>query len=303
MKRLYIITGFLGAGKTTFLNNAIALVNKKIDVVINEFGKVGFDGRQFKTNSINIFEINGGSIFCSCREQDFYKTMTEIAKTDTECVFIESSGLSDPSNIEPVISRVIQRTKRIIIIESVVAVVDASRFLKLTDMFPVIEKQIKAASTIIVNKTDMVSTDDLDEVINDLRKHNDEASLVKTAHGKIKDISTISGKVKKLNGVTLNKPAFREKSVLIESKCDLRLRDVKNFLENISGELLRVKGTFSTSKKSYYADCVEKHISISETDDNEKGLRLSVIAPRNKPVVSYIRNQWLKYFNCPLNFK
>lgn len=303
MKKLYIITGFLGSGKTTFLNNAIALVNKKIDVVINEFGKVGFDGRQFKTNRINIFEINGGSIFCSCRKQSFYETMTEIVKINTEYVFIECSGLSDPSNIEPVISRVIQKTKKEIKIETVVTLVDALRLMKLIDMFPVIVRQIKAASTIIVNKTDMVSTDNLDDVINVLRKHNDKASLIKTVHGKIEDISTISGKMKKLSGVTLNKQASREKSILIESKCNLQLRDVKNFLENISSELLRVKGTFSTSKKSYYADCVEKQISISETDDNEKGLRLSVIAPRNKPVVSYIKNQWLKYFNCPLNFK
>ncbi|TYB94767.1 MAG: GTP-binding protein [Kosmotoga sp.] len=303
MKRLYIITGFLGAGKTTFLNNAIALVNKKIDVVINEFGKVGFDSRQLKANRINIFEINGGSIYCSCREKEFYETMVEIAETDAEFVFIESSGLSDPSNIKPVISRVIQKTKGEMKIEAVVTLVDALRFVKLNDMFPVIKKQIEAASTIIVNKTDMVSAENLDKIVNVLRRHNNKASLIKTVHGKIEDISTISGKVKKLNGVTLNKPTLREKSILIESKCDFQLRDVRKYLEDISGELLRVKGTFSTSEKSYYADCVEKQISISETDDIKKGLRLIVIAPRNKPVVSYIKNQWLKYFNCALNFK
>ncbi|MFO7882528.1 MAG: GTP-binding protein [Kosmotogaceae bacterium] len=303
MKKIFVITGFLGAGKTTFLNNLISLTNKKIEVVINEFGKIGFDGKQFKNSKINTFEINGGSIFCSCLEQDFFKTMKEIAKTDIEFVFIESSGLSDPSNIEPIISKITQKTKRGIKVEAIVTLVDASRFLKMIDVFPVIEKQIKAASTIIVNKTDLVSCRCLDETINILRKHNHKASLIETTHGRIEELSTIFGKVRILESETLNKPSLREKSILIESKNNLGFNNVRNFLESISGELLRIKGTFSTVEKNYYADCVGEQINIYETDNTANGLRLSVIASRNKPIVGYIRNNWSRFFDSPLTFR
>ena len=98
--KLYLLTGFLGAGKTTFLTSVLNdLTGKKVAVIMNEFGKIGIDGPIINKEGIELVEINRGSIFCSCLQLSFVAALIEMADRDMEYVFVESSGLADPSNI------------------------------------------------------------------------------------------------------------------------------------------------------------------------------------------------------------
>ena len=68
MTKLYLITGFLGSGKTTFLHKLVRLFpDRRLAIVVNEFGKVGVDGVLLSDLEAELIEINNGSIFCSCR--------------------------------------------------------------------------------------------------------------------------------------------------------------------------------------------------------------------------------------------
>ena len=99
--KLYLLTGFLGAGKTTFLTNVLEeLKGKRVAVIMNEFGKVGIDGTIIQKEGMELVEINRGSIFCSCLQLSFVSALVEMADRNMEYVFVESSGLADPSNIE-----------------------------------------------------------------------------------------------------------------------------------------------------------------------------------------------------------
>lgn len=70
--KLYLLTGFLGAGKTTFLTNVLKdLSGKKVAVIMNEFGRVGIDGTLIEKDGMELVEINRGSIFCSCLQLSF----------------------------------------------------------------------------------------------------------------------------------------------------------------------------------------------------------------------------------------
>ena len=94
--KLYLLTGFLGAAKTTFLTNVLKdLEGKKLAVIMNEFGKVGIDGALIQKEGMELVEINRGSIFCSCLQLSFVSALIEMADRNMEYVFVESSGLAD----------------------------------------------------------------------------------------------------------------------------------------------------------------------------------------------------------------
>ena len=98
--KLYLLTGFLGAGKTTFLSSVLNdLSDKKVAVIMNEFGKVGIDGTIIQREGMELVELNRGSIFCSCLQLSFVSALVEMADRKMEYVFVESSGLADPSTI------------------------------------------------------------------------------------------------------------------------------------------------------------------------------------------------------------
>ncbi len=106
MSRLYLITGFLGAGKTTFLKNFIRLfAGRKIQLIINEFGQEGVDGVLLSSLGAYLNEISGGSVFCSCRLDQFENVLRKSADIDPEVILVEASGLSDPTGVRKLFSQ------------------------------------------------------------------------------------------------------------------------------------------------------------------------------------------------------
>ena len=130
MSKLYLITGFLGAGKTTFLKQFIALfAGQKIQLIINEFGQEGVDGTLLSHLDAYLQEISGGSVFCSCRLDQFENVLRGSADLHPDVILVEASGLSDPTGVR----RLFSQTDRFPHIEyqGAVCLVDAVRFPKL----------------------------------------------------------------------------------------------------------------------------------------------------------------------------
>ena len=96
MSKLYLITGFLGAGKTTFLKNFInELSDYRLHLIINEFGKEGVDGELLRELGTALDEINNGSIFCSCRLDKFEEVLEKALSEKPDIIIVEASGLSE----------------------------------------------------------------------------------------------------------------------------------------------------------------------------------------------------------------
>lgn len=107
--KLYLLTGFLGAGKTTMLLSLLnggGVAGKKIGVIQNEFGKLSIDGALLQRGDIEMQEISNGSIFCSCLKLQFVSALAEMSKQGLDMLFVESSGLADPSNLEEILAAV-----------------------------------------------------------------------------------------------------------------------------------------------------------------------------------------------------
>lgn len=105
--KLYVLSGFLGSGKTTILLKLLeALKGKRIGIIQNEFGKLGIDGTILRNDDIQMTEINRGSIFCSCLKLSFVHALMEMAAQNFEYLFVEGSGWGDPSNLEEILKAV-----------------------------------------------------------------------------------------------------------------------------------------------------------------------------------------------------
>lgn len=101
----YLITGFLGAGKTTFIKNFLRLFSgKRIQLIINEFGHAGVDGALLQGRVAALTEISNGSVFCACRSDRFEAALSEAAAAAPDVLLTEASGLSAPSDITRILT-------------------------------------------------------------------------------------------------------------------------------------------------------------------------------------------------------
>ena len=106
MSKLYLVTGFLGAGKTTFLKNFIHMFDgQRLHVIVNEYGKEGIDGKVLQEVGTVLDEINNGSIFCSCRLDKFEEVLQKALESKPEVIIIEASGLSNPTNVRKIMAQ------------------------------------------------------------------------------------------------------------------------------------------------------------------------------------------------------
>lgn len=181
MTKIDIVSGFLGAGKTTLIKKLLAeaLGDTRVVLIENEFGEIGIDGGFLKEAGIEIKEMNSGCICCSL-VGDFGTSLKEVMKTyDPERILIEPSGVGKLSDVMNAVQNVIDTSK--VTLNSAVAVVDASKckmYIKNFGEFFI--NQIAHAGTIILSRTGSISKEKLDKCIELIREHNEKATIVTT---------------------------------------------------------------------------------------------------------------------------
>ena len=197
MTKIDIVSGFLGAGKTTLIKKLLkeALADTKTVLIENEFGEIGIDGGFLKESGIEIKEMNSGCICCSL-VGDFGTSLKEVLKTYApERILIEPSGVGKLSDVMRAVQNVID--EKDVVLNSAVAVVDASKckmYIKNFGEFFI--NQIAHAGTIILSRTGNISEEKLNTCIALIREHNNKATIVTTPWDELdgKDIlDTIEG--------------------------------------------------------------------------------------------------------------
>ena len=197
MTKIDIVSGFLGAGKTTLIKKLLAeaLSDTKVVLIENEFGEIGIDGGFLKEAGIEIKEMNSGCICCSL-VGDFGTSLKEVMHIyEPERILIEPSGVGKLSDVMKAVQDVID-TKEVVL-NSAVAVVDASKckmYIKNFGEFFI--NQIAHAGTIILSRTGDISEEKLDKCIELIREHNEKATIITTPWDDLdgKDIlATIEG--------------------------------------------------------------------------------------------------------------
>lgn len=172
----FIITGFLGVGKTTMLTNTVKkhFEDKKVAIIVNEFGDVGVDSKILKNVHSEVLEISEGCICCQLAEE-FESGVNEIiAKYNPEIIFVETSGASEPFPI------FLSLQNLGISVEGVICVTDSKNFDSYKDNSTA-KYQLGGSNIIVLNKTDLVTPEELkvveSEIINIKEQYNIKNNL------------------------------------------------------------------------------------------------------------------------------
>jgi len=184
--KIDIISGFLGAGKTTFIKELLGAVkDEQVVLIENEFGEIGIDGGFLKEAGIEIKEMNSGCICCSL-VGDFSSSLKEILSTyKPDRVIIEPSGVGKLSDVMKAVANVEKELE--IESNSSVTVVDVKKCkMYMKNFGEFFNNQIEYASTIVLSRTDISDESTVNKAINLIREVNKNATIVTTP---IKELS------------------------------------------------------------------------------------------------------------------
>jgi G3E family GTPase len=173
-----VLTGYLGAGKTTLLNHILSADHgRRYAVIVNEFGEIGIDNDLIVGADEELFELNNGCVCCTVRG-DLIRTLHELLakRGNFEAIIVETTGLADPGPVAQTFF-VDQFLQARTVLDSVTTVVDAKHILlRLADSVEARE-QIAFADQIVLNKTDLVSAEELGAIEARVRKLNPFAPI------------------------------------------------------------------------------------------------------------------------------
>lgn len=179
MVKIDLISGFLGAGKTTLIKKLFqsSIKNEKVVLIENEFGEIGIDGSFLKESGVKIKEINSGCICCSL-VGDFATSMKEVIETyHPERVIIEPSGVGKLSDIIKAIGTVEEELE----VNILCCVVDAKKVkIQLNNFGEFLHNQIEYAHSIVISKADMVNEEKLQESLQIVKTINPKANVITT---------------------------------------------------------------------------------------------------------------------------
>src|SRR4051812_31201523 len=175
-----VLTGFLGAGKTTLLNHILtANHGKRVAVIENEFGEVGVDQELVIQSEEEIFEMNNGCICCTVRG-DLIRILGNLMKRRDkfDYILIETTGMADPGPVAQTFfmdDELAGKTR----LDGIVTVVDAKHVTQHWESHEV-QEQVAFADVILLNKLDLVTPEEVDELESRIREMNPTARMIRT---------------------------------------------------------------------------------------------------------------------------
>ena len=299
---IYLVTGFLGAGKTTLMKNLMKVFeHDKVALIVNEFGQEGVDGVVLEKEGMVIEQIIDGSIFCVCRSDKFIDAILKTKEMGIDSLLVESSGLANPFGMHEVTGMLHKLSPDTFHYSGSICVVDAKHFSKLSDLVPVLIEQVQGADLILINKTDLVTPEEVGRVEKAIRKLNGEVPIIKTSFGRIPDDAQIQGLkwrrgtrqgflVKQTPGI--NKFVLKFDPVPID--------ELVIWLKEWTERVYRVKGFCWENNKPFYIQAVHDDVSVSELDHEKQENFLIVLGPARDEIKKSIQTSWSEHFQTEL---
>ncbi|SCX22270.1 putative GTP-binding protein YjiA [Agrobacterium sp. DSM 25558] len=208
-----VLTGYLGAGKTTLLNRILTEPHgKKFAVIVNEFGEVGIDNDLIVESDEDVFEMNNGCICCTVRG-DLIRIIEGLMRRPGrfDGILIETTGLADPAPVAQTffVDKDVRSKTRL---DSIITVVDAKHLLEEVDRAHEAQEQLAFADTIILNKTDLVSDDEIFAVDQRIRRINPTASIIRSQRCDVDILSLLDRKAFDLDHILEIEPDFLDET-------------------------------------------------------------------------------------------
>lgn len=294
--RLYLVTGFLGAGKTTFLKNFLSLFSQeKVALVINEFGREGVDGTLLSDLKIELSEVNNGSIFCACRLDKFEEVLEDMLRRAPDCVIVEASGLSDPTNIREILSG--NDKFSTIKYAGSICLVDFTTFPKVLHTAVVCRKQLAVSDVVVLNKADLASNEQKQAVRDLVSAQRPGVPMYETSFGRIPaqvagELLALRPEEKKNGAETLGIQDITLKKHLVKIREGFPKASLQKFLKMIVLDTYRIKGFVRLEKQVLLVDCVQNMVQLipfEGTVEEEKLQKLVILSGKGMAIGKTLR--------------
>lgn len=305
-KELYILTGFLGAGKTSLLLHLLDhITDRKIGIIQNEFGKLSVDGERIQRGGITMTEITRGSIFCSCLKLTFAQSLAEMGKMDLDVVFVESSGLADPSNMEEILKAVRVMAGDVYEFRGAICLIDAVNFPEQVEKEETVRRQLLHCHMAVINKVDLISAEELESLTALIRSRNPKCKLVTCTNGQV-DLSFLGENLIALRWMEdeacTNSVDNKPKTFSMECTEPISRQVFQDFLQTVLPDCYRIKGVFLLEDGWHQVDVVEKLIDLQPcgAQDISHIVFLTKIGPK---MIRVVDTAWKEIVGKPMKLK
>jgi G3E family GTPase len=276
---LSIVSGFLGSGKTSLLQDVIArTARRRLVFVVNELGSVDIDGRLLDLPAGQLRCIPGGSIFCRCLAGEFISVLQEIAELvpEPEGVIVETSGISDPSVAWQMFEETGLNSR--FALRSVIAVIDPGSFSKLLHTLPNVVAQVEACSVAVVNKIDLHREEEISAVERVVAEINPRATILRAEHARVEIDLLAEGPAVEGAGTYAPcvDPRYHETELVFDRPIDAArlLRE----LVALGDLIYRAKGFVPVEDGLVFVEYSSTGVTCRPTEADDREHRLVVIA-------------------------
>ena len=271
--KIIMITGFLGSGKTTLMQNILCEYGKsmKAGVIVNDFGKENIDAKLLGEEGIALSELSNGSIFCACIKDKFVDSLIEMSHRDLEYLFIEASGLADPSNMGTILEGIKNETGGSLQMQGSVCITDAQTFLNIYNLLPAVERQITHADIVIVNKRSMVGAETIEKIHEIIKEKNTEAAIYDTDFCKVDMQHAIFELTnhKKEAEETTNAVSNRALTLVVKGDTPVQPEVLEDLLRSVMPSAYRIKGFAQTTEGCMSVSCTMKNFNMNPWKEAE----------------------------------
>ena len=304
--KLYVLTGFLGSGKTSMLLKILDnLAGQKVGIIQNEFGRIDVDSEILKRDGLVMTELTRGSIFCTCLQLKFAQALAEMSKQDIEYLFVESSGLADPSNIDEILEAVKVLAGDVYEMGGLICLVDGVNFLEQVADEITVDRQLKHCHRAVVNKVDLISDEQLTKVIETVRKYNPICDIDTTTYGDIGTTFLHENLMEKQwaeSEATTNSVDTKPKTMSLNFDGVAPKEKVEAFLKEILPMSHRIKGFFQLDDGWQQVDVVGKNIDYKPCEAKEES-HLVFISKIGPQIIRPIDQKWKEIVGLPMKLK
>ena len=281
--KLIVVTGFLGSGKTNFLQNYIEYETEKnrfVGIIQNEIGKTGLDGKLVDYGYSQV-ELDEGCVCCSLSGQLRIGVNTLMHKIVPDTIILETTGVANPFNL---LSE-LHELEDIVDFEAIVTVVDGTNALYLYDEFRVFRDQIRAADVILLNKIDQMSDEQIELVKAMLAQNNRCAKILPTVQCDIhpnllrNSVLASTSQIASLISEEEKNPATKSthvqdgiSSIKIPLVKALNTKKFRTYLENLPKNIFRLKGivAFEDEVNQYVVQYVNGVFEFVEQESEQQ---------------------------------
>ena len=306
--QLYVLTGFLGSGKTTILLKLIeSLKGKRVGIIQNEFGKLSVDGTILRdSDDIQMVEITRGSIFCSCLKLSFVQALADMAAQKFDYLFVESSGLGDPSNVEEILNAASALCGDQYDFKGAVCLVDAVNFFDQLGDLETVYRQLKHCHLAVLTKVDLVDGQRIIELKEKIREINPVCRIDTSSNGNL-DLSFLNEDLMQYrwaeNEDTTNSEETKPKTLSLNFEGEVELSKLEAFLQEIEADLYRAKGFFHLTGSGWnQIDLVGSRIDVKPSEPQEKS-QMVFISKIGPAVIRKIAAAWEEKVGLPMQLK